>query len=70
MPGGGSRTVSIRKGDEISVMDREGLQPAELVFFDSNGIADPAMIGANANGDASVIQATLSADHSGAKVLA
>ncbi len=69
VPGGGSRTVSIRKGDEISVMDRQGLQPAELVFFDSNGIADPAMIGANANGDASVIQATLSADHSGAKVL-
>lgn len=25
VPGGGSRTVSIRKGDKISVLDREGL---------------------------------------------
>ncbi|MEX0346953.1 MAG: DUF1989 domain-containing protein [Rhizobiaceae bacterium] len=69
VPGGGSRAVSIRKGDEISVLDREGLQPAELVFFNSDGVADPAMIGAPANGDASGIRATLSADHSGAKVL-
>ncbi len=69
LPGGGSRTVSVRKGDEISVLDKEGLQPAELVFFDSNGIADPAMIGAPANGDASGIKTTLAANNSGMKVL-
>lgn len=68
VPGGGSRSVTIRKGDEISVLDKEGLQPAELVFFDVNGISDPAMIGAPANGTASGTKAALSVDHSGAKV--
>ncbi len=69
VPGGGSRAVSIRKGDEISVLDREGLQPAELVFFDENGISDPAMIGAVSNGDAAGVKQVLAADFSGAKVL-
>ena len=69
VPGGGSRTVSIRKGDEISVLDREGLQPAELVFIDADGVSDPAMIGAAANGDASGIKAVLAENASGAKVL-
>ena len=69
VPGGGSWTVSIRKGDEISVLDREGLQPAELVFIDADGVSDPAMIGAAANGDASGIKAVLAENASGAKVL-
>lgn len=69
VPGGGSRTVSIRKGDEISVLDREGLQPAELVFIDADGVSDPAMIAAAANGDASGIKAVLAENSSGAKVL-
>ena len=30
IPGGGSRAVTIHAGDEIWVVDREGLQPAEL----------------------------------------
>ena len=29
VPGGGSRAVAIEKGDEISVLDREGLQSAD-----------------------------------------
>jgi len=33
VPGGGSRALPISKGDLITVVDREGLQPAELVFF-------------------------------------
>ncbi len=46
VPGGGSRTVSILAGDEISVLDFEGFQAAELVFFDRNGNSAAAMIGA------------------------
>jgi aminomethyltransferase len=69
VPGGGSRSVSIRTGDEISVLDKEGLQPAELVFFDALGNCDPSMIGATATGDATAVQRTLSAEASGAKVL-
>ena len=46
VPGGGSRAVRIEKGDEISVVDREGLQPVEMVFFAPDGRSDAAMIGA------------------------
>lgn len=69
VPGGGSRSVAITNGDEISVLDREGLQPADLVFFDEAGNSDPSMIGAVATGDASGIQNVLSANASGLKVL-
>ena len=33
IPGGGSRTVEIDSGDQIAVMDVEGGQVGELVFF-------------------------------------
>ena len=46
VPGGGSRGIRIDKGDEITVVDREGLQPAEMVFFAPNGLSDAGMIGA------------------------
>lgn len=46
VPGGGSRAVRIFAGDEITVVDREGLQPVELVFFAPDGRSDAGMIGA------------------------
>ena len=46
VPGGGSRAVEIRRGDEITVVDRQGLQRAEIVFFLPDGTSDAAMIGA------------------------
>ncbi|MEL7255103.1 MAG: DUF1989 domain-containing protein [Pseudomonadota bacterium] len=46
VPGGGSRAVPIFAGDEISVLDREGLQPGELVFFAPDGTSDAGKIGA------------------------
>lgn len=45
VPGGGSRTVRIDTGDEVSILNLEGLQPVELVFFDGNGRSDAGMIG-------------------------
>ena len=33
VPGGGRRGIRIDKGDTSSVVDREGLQMAEMVFF-------------------------------------
>jgi len=70
VPGGGSRAVAIEKGDEISVLDREGLQSAELVFFTSDGRSDAGMIGAKGSGDAKGLQAALaSGDASGRRVL-
>ncbi|MFV0244380.1 MAG: aminomethyltransferase, partial [Qingshengfaniella sp.] len=45
VPGGGSRAVQIERGDEITVQDREGLQPVEVVFFDPTGRSDAGMLG-------------------------
>ena len=69
VPGGGSRAVPIDKGDEISVMDREGLQPCEIVFFAPDGASDAAMIGAKGQGEATGLQRALSwGDTSGRRV--
>lgn len=71
VPGGGSRAVRIEKGDEISVMDREGLQPCELVFFAPDGTSDAGMIGAKGQGEAKGLQKALGwGDASGRRVLA
>jgi len=57
--GGGSNTVRVEKGDEISVVDREGLQPVEMVFFASDGTSDAAMIGAKGGRTPHAIQTAL-----------
>lgn len=70
VPGGGSRAVRIDKGDEISVMDFQGLQPGELVFFAPDGTSDAGMIGARGGGDAAGLKSALSrGDASGRRVL-
>ena len=70
VPGGGSRGFEIKIGDEISIVDREGLQLGELVFFAQNGVSDAGMIGANGQGRATNIISTLAkGDPSGLKVL-
>ena len=68
--GGGSRAVEIHNGDEITIVDREGLQPAELIFFAPNGLSDAAMLGTRGGRTASAIQNVLANSRSGQKVLA
>ncbi|MFN0113074.1 MAG: DUF1989 domain-containing protein [Paracoccaceae bacterium] len=70
VPGGGSRAVEIRKGDEITVQDREGLQPVEMVFFAPDGRSDAAMIGAKGGCDPQGLKAALKRDPSGRRVVA
>ena len=50
IPGGGSRAVPIHKGDEISVLNKEGLQTGELVFFAPDRSSDAAYLGARGRG--------------------
>ena len=70
VPGGGTRAVRIEAGDEIAVLDREGLQPVELVFFAPDGRSDAGMIGATGGRDPAGLKATLaSGDASGRRVL-
>ena len=60
IPGGGSRMMEIRRGDEISVVDREGLQPGEIVFFTPDGNSDPGRLGATGTGKPYGIASVLS----------
>ena len=70
VPGGGSRGIKIDKGDEITVVDREGLQLGEMVFFAPDGSSDAGMIGAKGSGQAEhLINLLTSGDLSGRKVL-
>lgn len=59
IPGGGSRAIELRKGDQFWVLDREGMQPAELVFFEAGGTARAGYVGAQPTGAPTGLQQTL-----------
>ena len=59
VPGGGTRTLTLDAGDELTIIDREGRQPCELVVFDTAGRSDPALIGAVGAGAPTGILAAL-----------
>ena len=45
IPGGGTRVLSITAGDEISLLDPQGLQSGELTFFTPDGKSDASVLG-------------------------
>ena len=57
--GGGSRSLQIAKGDRIQVIDREGLQPGEIVLFDANGVSRAGFLGSKSSGSASGLQSII-----------
>lgn len=70
VPGGGSRALPVHKGDEISVLDKEGLQPGELVMFAPDKSSDAAYLGSAGTGRPNATIATLAnGSRSGANVL-
>lgn len=69
VPGGGSRAIEIVAGDEFTILDEQGLQSAELVFFTPDGRSDIGMFGAHGGKSATGLQQTLSrGDTSGQRV--
>ena len=62
VPGAGSRAVAIEAGDEITVVDREGLQPCEVVFFDPEGRSALERLGAASSDEPHGLHALLAAD--------
>ena len=69
VPAGGTRALEVEAGDDICVVDPEGLQPAELAFFTPDGRSDIAMIGGVSAGVPRGIQRALAAgDTSGHRV--
>ncbi|MBO6776678.1 MAG: aminomethyltransferase family protein, partial [Marinibacterium sp.] len=70
VPGGGSRAVPVYRGDEISVLDKDGLQPGELVFFAPDRSSSAAMLGRTGHGrPTATIGVLANGSRSGAKVL-
>lgn len=70
IPGGGSRAVPVFAGDEIILLDKEGLQLGELVIFGPDKRSDAGMLGAKGRGRPDALIATLAnGSRSGAKVL-
>ena len=70
VPGGGSRAVPIYKGDEVIVLDREGLQQGELVMFGPDRRSDAGMLGARGIGrPTATIETLANGSRSGAQVL-
>ena len=49
--GGGSTALSLAAGDELELVNPEGLQPGEISVFDSNGRSDSGLIGARHDGN-------------------
>ncbi|MBL9034731.1 MAG: aminomethyltransferase family protein [Rhodospirillaceae bacterium] len=59
--GGGAAVLAIAGGDRISVIDREGRQPCEVIVADAQGRVDPGLIGGKAGGRADGLRDILAA---------
>lgn len=67
--GGGTHAIQLEVGDDLTLVDSEGLQAVEMTFFKPDGQSDMAMLGARSSGGALGIQRALSTgDASGRRV--
>ncbi len=57
--GGGSLAITLNAGDELEVINPEGLQAGEICVFDQQGNSDMQLIGTSANGDAQSLKQIL-----------
>ena len=70
VPGGGSRAVPVFKGDQVSLLNKEGQQTAECVHFAPDRSSDAARMGAMGKGRPDqIISALAGGSNSGHKVL-
>jgi len=67
IPGGGTRVIQIDRGDEISILDPQGLQSGEVVFFTPDGKSDVSVLGANQSIKPVGTMAALGADDASAR---
>lgn len=57
--GGGTVVLALKQADQMTVCDREGLQPCELVVFGTDGRCDGHQLGASATGKAAGLRSIL-----------
>ena len=60
IPGGGTAVIGLEQGDELEIIDPEGLQRCEIAVFGKDGRPDTEALGAKASGPASGIADILS----------
>lgn len=58
--GGGVIAVPVHAGDQLRLVDLEGLQACEVVAVDAAGAVDPSILGARADGDGTGLRQILS----------
>ena len=66
----GSLAINLNAGDEIELVNPEGLQVCEISVFDTQGKSDMQCIGAKANGAAEGLKSILAPNDESAKKLA
>ena len=66
----GITAIELFAGDEIELVNPEGMQPGEISVFSRNGLSDMQSIGATANGKAEGLKAILSGNDASAVKLA
>jgi len=63
----GSLAINLNAGDEIELVNPEGLQVCEISVFDTQGKSDMQCIGAKANGAAEGLKSILAPNDESAK---
>lgn len=70
IPGGGSRVLAISAGDQVCVLDFDGLQPGEIVFFAPDRTSKAGYLGTTGTGKPhGLIKTLANGSVSGQKVL-
>jgi aminomethyltransferase len=69
VPGGGAIAVPVHVGDQLRIVDVEGMQACEVVAADAAGVIDPSILGVRGNGDASGLKQILSGDSESARTV-
>ncbi len=65
--GGGSLIVEVEQGDIVTAIDKEGLQPCEIITADRSGRMDASVLDRKSDGDASGFKQILNANNASAK---
>ena len=64
--GGGSIIVEVEAGEKITVIDKQGMQPCELIAFDRAGKPTPSVVGEKTNCDCQGFKAILAGNEASA----
>ena len=68
--GGGAIVLKLQSGDELEIVDPQGLQRCEVTAFNAQGQEDPKTLGAKSSGPARGLAAVLTSTREDARAVA